>query len=193
MPKRSVKRYRFEAECERMSLSHGQERRLWNSPVKRAPAELGEWRRASDDIERFYAAPSAAMAAYHLGEFALAQEISRQALALASAFEDNWNYGNTLHFAHTVLGLLALRERDLPRAREELRKSGETPGSPQLGSFGPTMRLARELLKVGESAHVLQYFQQCRQFWKTGDKWLNIWEKKVARGEMPTFFMQSSR
>ena len=71
--------------------------------------------------------------------------------------------------------------------------SGDTPGSPQLNSFGPSMRLARELLRSGESEAVLAYFAQCRRFWKMGQTWLNIWERKVARGAIPTFFMQLHR
>jgi hypothetical protein len=132
------------------------------------------------------------MAAYHLGEFDLAREVAVQAIALAESFKDNWNYGNALHYAHTVLGLLAARSGDIELASAELLASGTVRGSPQLNSFGPSMRLARELLKVQRPEPVLQYFQLCRTFWKMGGKWLEIWEKKVKRGAVPLFVMQSS-
>ena len=133
------------------------------------------------------------MAAYHLGEFTLAREIAEGALSLAESFKDNWNYGNALHYGHTVLGLLALRSGDTAVASAELIASGEVPGSPQLGSFGPSMRLARELLKVGCKEPVVLYFHLCRAFWKMGDIWLDLWEKKVARGAIPLFIMQGSK
>jgi hypothetical protein len=188
MPKRTTKRYRYEAECERRPWTAAQTRRHRIFSIKRATTELEEWRQAVTDIERFYSGPRAAMGAYTLGEFSLARQLAHDTLLLADLYRDDWNYGNAIHFAHTVLGLLALRNGDTRLACEELEKSGETPGSPQLGSFGPTMRLAKELLNCRESPSVLRYFQQCRRFWKMGETWLSIWEKKVARGAMPVFF-----
>lgn len=193
MPKRVVRRYRFEAETERTPLTPALERRLLKIAVARASNELTEWRNATKEIDKFYAAPRAAMAAYTLAEYPLSRDLAIMSLEWAPSFQDNWNYGNAVHFAHTALGLLALGSGDNRAAVEELRLSGETPGSPQLNSFGPSMRLARDLLRAGESAAVLSYLQQCRRFWKMGDIWLGMWEKKVARGAMPTFFMQLYR
>lgn len=193
MPKRVVKPYDFEAACESDRLTPGQERRLWNLPAKRAPKDLETWRSAETDLDKFYAAPAAAMAAYHLGDLESAREIAQAAIALAAHHPDNWNFGNAMHFGHTVLGLLALRAGDPKLATSELIASGEVRGSPQLNSFGPSMRLARELLKAGERDGVLVYLGLCRKFWKMGQRWIDIWEKKVARGAVPTFLMQSSR
>jgi hypothetical protein len=193
MPRRVAKRYRFESEVERQPLTPALERRLLKVAVKRADAELREWHVAADDLTRFYAAPKAAMAAYTLGNHALASELANVALSLAPSFSDNWNYGNAIHFAHTALGLVALREGNVPAAVAKLQESGDTPGSPQLNSFGPSMRLARDLLCRGESAPVLVYFKQCGKFWSLGQRWLGIWEKKVRRGATPSFFMQLYR
>lgn len=193
MPKRVVKPYDFEAACESDPLTPGQERRLWNLPAKRAQRDIEAWQSAQTDLEKFYAAPTAAMAAYHLGDLDRAREIVQAAFALAAQYPDNWNSGNALHFGHTVLGLVALRSGDAKLATSELIASGEVRGSPQLNSFGPSMRLARELLKVGERDGVLVYFGLCRKFWKMGQRWIDIWEKKVTRGVVPKFLMQSSR
>ena len=193
MPKRVVKRYRFEAETERRPLTPALDRRLLKIATERAPKELQQWNEAVEEIDKFYAAPKAAMAAYTLSDHVLARDLANTALSLAPSYKDNWNYGNAVHFAHTVLGLLALSTGDVRGAAEQLRLSGDTPGSPQLNSFGPSMRLARDLLRSGESAAVLAYFEQCRLFWKMGQTWLGMWEKKVARGAMPTFFMQLYR
>jgi len=188
MPKRTVKPYRYEAATESMPLKPALERRLQKLALDQAPAEVAKWRTAVGETDRFYAASRASMAAYFLGEGDLAREVANEAIALAHTHRDDWNYGNAIHYGHAVLGLLALQDSQLERAISELRQSGETPGSPQLNSFGPTMHLARELLRRGESEAVLLYFQQCRRFWKMGTKWLSIWEKKVGRGATPVFF-----
>ena len=79
-----------------------------------------------------------------------AEAITRQ--MLASTPTTNWNYGNVVYDAHSVLGRIALRHGDRETARKELRAAGRTPGSPQLNSFGPQFTLARELLQHGEQA-----------------------------------------
>lgn len=178
---------------ERAPLSPALERRLRKGSLASAPSQLAAWYSATCEVERFLAAPSACHVAYMLGDRPLALQLAHQCLALATQFRDNWNHGNAIHFGHTVLGLLALDDGDRVQAVAELRASGATPGSPQLKSFGPTMHLARALLRCGEHQAVLEYFQQCRRFWVTGARWLDIWEKKVGRGAMPTFFMQLYR
>lgn len=191
MPRRTAKLYKLEVEFERNPLKPAEERRLLKAALKRAHEEVEEWRRALTNEERFYAAPHAAVAAFNLGEYELAEELARQSLALAESFQGNWNYGNALHYGHTVLGLLALRGGNLALAAEELQMSGQTPGSPQLGSFGPTMQLAKAILKVGAAEPVLAYLQQCQDFWHMGGDWLSVWERKVRRGVVPNFFMHS--
>jgi hypothetical protein len=194
MPKRVVKKFRYESVLEGRQLSPGRERKLWTVPVSRVEGDLARWSAAGgDELEQFYAAPNAVMAAYHSGDFNLSGEIAQAGLRLATQYPKNWNYGNTVHFCHTAQGLLALRQGDVPRAAAELLASVSLSGSPQLNSFGPSMRLARELLKHGERGSVLQFFAHCRTFWSMGARWLDIWEKKVQRGEIPTFAAQGAR
>lgn len=193
MPRRVVKPYRLEFEFERNPLKPAEERRLFKVALKGAHKEVEEWRRAQTDEERFYAAPRAAVAAFNFGEYELARELARQSLALAESFQGNWNYGNALHLGHTVLGLLALRSGNAALAAKELQMSGQTPGSPQLGSFGPTMQLAKAMLKTGAAEPVLAYFRQCHEFWRMGGDWLDVWERKVRRGGVPNFVMHSYR
>lgn len=65
--------------------------------------------------------------------------------------------------------------------------AGDTPGSPQLNSFGPNMTLARDLLQRGETAPVLAYFEQVRRFWKMGGGRLDAWSAAVEAGRIPDF------
>jgi len=181
----------FEAQSENEPLTPEQEAQLRDLAIERAPAALAQVDAAETDADRFCALPDAALAAIHLERYELAADLATRTLEMAPNFERNWNYGNAIHAAHTVRGLLALRAGDTKLAIQELINSGKTKGSPQLGSFGPTMELAKALLRKGESASVLEYLQQCRGFWKMGNAWLDIWEQKIRAGDIPNAFMHS--
>jgi hypothetical protein len=99
----------------------------------------------------------------------------------------NWNYGNAIHQANNVLGKLALQKGRIKQAGEYLLKAGQTPGSPQLNSFGPNMSLAKGMLEAGEKESVLQYFELCRKFWKMGGDRLDTWGAEVKGDKVPNF------
>lgn len=94
-------------------------------------------------------------------------------------------HGDLVHQAHTILGRIALVQGDVEQAKEHLLASGRTPGSPVLGSFGPTMVLALELLERDEFGVVGEYLELCSEFWK--DDNLDAWRATVANREMPDF------
>ncbi len=72
-------------------------------------------------------------------------------------------------------------------AKTQLHAAGETPGSPQLNSFGPNMSLCADLLKRGETEAVLDYFAQCGKFWRMGKDRLDTWTKEAKSGKEPEF------
>lgn len=181
----------YEEETEKEPFTPEMEAAMRQIAVDRAPGELAQLAGAEGDAEAFTHLPSAAAAAFHLGQFGEAKQFAERALALAPAFQDNWNYGNAIHLGHAVLGLLALNEQDSVAAIGELHASGKTPGSPQLNSFGPTMQLAKAFLKLGHVEPVLAYIEQCRVFWEMGGTWLDLWERKIREGHVPNFFQHS--
>lgn len=181
----------YEEETEKEPFSLEVEAAMLQIVLDRAPAELTQLANANGDKEQFTHLPSAAAAAFHLGRFFEAKQFAERALALAPTFQDNWNYGNAIHLGHTVLGLLALNNQDTLTAISELYASGQTPGSPQLNSFGPTMQLAKALLKVGQVEPVLAFIEDCRSFWEMGDAWLALWERRIHEGHVPNFFQHS--
>lgn len=193
MPKRLVKQISWEVESERLKVTPAMERRTAKLVIERSEKALAELAAITTEEQAFYAIPSAATAAYYLGRFSEAEQLANKSIAIAAGFTDNWNHSNALHAGHTVLGLLALRNGDVSRAVRELHASGDIKGSPQLGSFGPTMQLARELLRRGEAKGVVAYLHQCRVFWKSGGLYLSIWEKKIMRGVVPNFLMNLYR
>jgi hypothetical protein len=136
---------------------------------------------------RFLTLDSAAKRAVERRDYDRATLLARELLSLADAYGDDWNHGNALHHGHLVLGRVALAAGDVPTARAELLLAGQTPGSPQLDSFGPNMRLARDLLRAGEREVVLQYFALCRRFWKMGVQQLAQWTADAEQGRVPNF------
>ncbi|MEQ1765960.1 MAG: hypothetical protein ABL859_00905 [Methylotenera sp.] len=181
----------YEEETEKKPFTPEMEAAIWQFILNRAPGELAQLSEAKGDAETFTYLPSAAAAAFHLERFTEAKQFAEQALTMAPAFQENWNYGNAIHLGHTVLGLIALNNQDPMSAIRELLASGQTLGSPQLNSFGPTMQLAKALLKAGHIEPVVTYLNQCRNFWEMGGTWLDIWERKIREGHVPNFFQHN--
>lgn len=98
------------------------------------------------------------------GDLTLARQLAQEWLA-ADSDPTAWHYGNTIHNANQLLGLISVREGDLDSAKRYLLAAGNTPGSPQLDSFGPQMHLAQTLLSRGERDIVLEYLELVTRFW----------------------------
>ena len=96
--------------------------------------------------------------------------------------QPDWDYGDAVYTGNMVLGLVALRQDNVPQARLYLRESGKTPGSPVLDSFGPDFTLARELLAKGERDAVLEFVTLCRSFWKLGADRLDAMDAAIKNG-----------
>ena len=147
-----------------------------------ALADTEEQIRGVEGIERFYALPEMARAAFNTGDLAKASSYAIEALQIAKDNKDDWNYGNALMQGNTVLGLVALKQGNVVEARQYMLEAGRTPGSPQLGSFGPDFTLARELLARGERDAVLEFLTSCKGFWKMGVERLDVMITEVHNG-----------
>ncbi len=95
--------------------------------------------------------------------FQFADQLTRAADAMSP---DDWNYGNLIHHAHVIRGKAHLASGDLDLAATELRAASETPGSPQLDTFGPDFSLAWALLLAGRDDDVLHYLHGVARFWE---------------------------
>ncbi len=161
------------------------ERQLPRSPEQKL-ADLEQDSGGGDPLRRFYALNRLAKAALDC-DAAKAAAYAEELLAAAAEHPKDWNYGNALHDGHTVLGRLALRRGDTAAAREHMLASARTPGSPQLRSVGPTMRLAKDLLDKGEKDAVIEYLTLCGNFWTAGALNLSAWSQAVRDGRAPDF------
>ena len=129
--------------------------------------------------------------AFYAGELKKAENYAALALDRVDDFEDMqlWSVGNAEHHGHLVLGMLALLNDDRESAREHLLDAGRTRGSPQLNTFGPNMALAKSMIERGERQVVLDYFELCRRFWRSGVErgTLDEWSRIVENGGIPEF------
>ncbi len=163
-----------------------------------------ENKRWEDYYERLKALKEQAEAALQAGDTAAARHLAQE-LLIQNIDMTHWNYGNEVHDANQILGLVALQEDDTVAAAGYLLAAGRTPGSPQLASFGPTMTLAQALLSRGQSDVVLEYLDMVAQFWAvpkaTGILLIDLlfrsiafrnhqqirhWKAVIQAGEIPT-------
>jgi hypothetical protein len=134
----------------------------------------------------FYDLANLANAALDANELDAAESFAKELLQKFST--DAHGRGTAIFVGHNVLGRVALhRDKDPVRAQSELLLASSTPGSPTLGSFGPNMTLAKELLEQGERQTVLEFLTRCRTFWKMGSERLDAWTAMVKGGGMPAF------
>lgn len=137
--------------------------------------------------KRFYDLADLAKTAVDADELEKAQTYARELLRAAPNYPKDWNYGNAIYYGNFVIGRVALRQGNIPVARQYLLNASTTPGSPQLNSFGPNMTLAKELLEKQQADVVLQFFSACGNFWSRGRDRLTAWTVEVRRGSIPDF------
>ena len=179
----------------RLAESYEQERMLANSAdqkttlAQKALSIREHALQTADSEQRFYALGSLATDAIEAGETQKAQEYASELLQDSEKFRKNWDYGNAVHMGNIVLGRVALQRGDIALAGQYLLAAGQTPGSPQLDSFGPDMTLAKELLEKGQRDVVITYLESCAKFWKMGGDKLQMWIATIKGGGTPDFFL----
>ena len=128
-----------------------------------------------------------AKAAFAAGDLEKARKYATELLGPGMEGKGGGNAGDACFQGNTILGRIALREGKMDEAKKCLLASGQTKGSPVLGSFGPSMILAKELAEKGETDVVIQFFDLCRKFWPGGTDRLDKWTKDVKAGVPPDF------
>lgn len=156
-------------------------------PADRYAAALQDLQKAKNPDERFAYLNPAIKEAVNAGKDAEAMAFIEEQAGLLPQYKENWNYGNAVQDINQGLGRLALREGRAGDAETYLLKSAGHEGSPQLGSYGPNMRLAQELLEKGRKDAVLKYFELCAKFWKNDNGRLKWWAEEVRAGKRPDF------
>jgi tetratricopeptide (TPR) repeat protein len=127
--------------------------------------------------------------AFAAGNLEKARTYADELLGPGMKWSNGGNAGDALYHGNIILGRIALREGKIEEAKKHLLEASKTKGSPVLGSFGPNMSLAKELLEKGETNAVLQFFQECERFWPSygGENKTAKWANEVKEGKMPDF------
>jgi len=146
-----------------------------------------ELRSAKDAYSRWCALNGAAKESLNQSHDSDAKSFAEELERLAPEYKTDWNYGNAIQDFNIVLGRLALKSGNVDAAKERLIAAGNSPGSPQMDSFGPNMTLAKDLLVKGEKAVVVEYFKLCKKFWASHGGKLDIWTKDVEQDRVPDF------
>ena len=137
---------------------------------------------ATSDMERTSLQGNLAIAAFRSERY---DDARAHATSVLQSETGPFSKESETHTANIILGRLALVEDDVALAGYHLLEAGKVEGSAPLGSFGPNMSLAAELLERGEKEVVLEYFELCSKFWPS-DK-LADWTALVEGGRMPDF------
>ena len=125
--------------------------------------------------------------AYDRRDYRAVSRMASDYLEAAEHHRGSTNYGNAIHQANTLLGLVELQHDHVDRAAEYLLNSARTPGSRQLKAFGPSMLLAQQLLERNQRNIVLRYLDECRSLWMLSFGSLWKWRRQILQGRIPNF------
>ena len=165
---------------------------LKEAAVQYLAAHETQLRQTTDPYVRRRLLVYLAPAALSAGEAEKAAGYARELMALGDKLKSQpgfgpSNYGQSTHVGNLVLGRIALDAGDVVKAKEHLLAAGRVPGSPTLKSFGPDMRLAKELIEKGERDAAVEYFDLCAKFWENQRGILDQWKQVVRQGGVPNF------
>lgn len=142
---------------------------------------------ASGEEERFSILPVMSTTAICAKKYHSAKKYAEDLLKLSEKFPNSWNYGNAIHDANIVFGMISLSEGKVDEAKNFLIKAGQSPGSPQIKNFGPNLMLAKALLEAKEEKIVVEYFQLIKVIWTNNEGHLDRWTYTIKQGGMPDF------
>jgi len=174
------------SECLAMLYQHEMQSRRDESRPDWGAMAAAEWERAlllcTDDSRGCRMLCQASTCALEARDFEKARFLAQK---LVDGSYDSWAAEQTLHFGHQLLGRIALECGDVERAKAHLFESIATTGSGYLLAVGPRARLAKELLRRGETEVVLKYFRRCSELSVGRRDEFATWADQIERGQTP--------
>jgi hypothetical protein len=141
----------------------------------------------ADRYQRFILLPKTAKTAIRIKSYLDAERYANELLNLADEYKKDWNYGNAIHDANIVLGMVCIENNNIEKAKSYLLSAGKALASPQLKTFGPNMILADKFLDLGENDIVIEYLYLLKKIWVHDDGRLDSWIASVKGGGRPYF------
>lgn len=136
-------------------------------------------------------------AAYEIGADDEAKTLATELILDFGQRHDDYGYDDATHIGNIILGRVALRQKDVAKAKEHLLIAIRAPlrtADSWLGEID--MRLAKELLAAGEKETVIEYLRLCeglsnltteKKLFENQSKALKLWQQQIKQGKTPTF------
>lgn len=157
--------------------------------LNRSDKALPAWESALSKTkgrDRYRMLGDVADAAWVAEDLDKAERYATELLAEAVERPPDLFYGQAVHYANLLLGLVALQRDDVERAERYLLRAGKTPGSVLIViKGGPSMRLALALLQKGRKEAVIEYLKLCGKFWNKPQA--AAWIRDIEQGVTPNF------
>lgn len=138
-----------------------------------------------------------ASAAYEIGLDDEAKSLATELILDFGQSGDDFGYDDATHIGNIILGRVALRQKDVAKAKEYLLIAIRAPlrnTDSWLGEID--MKLAKELLAAGEKETVIEYLRLCeglsnltteKKLFENQSKALKLWQQQIKQGKTPTF------
>ena len=118
-----------------------------------------------------------------MGLFKKALEVTGNRANAQELTSDISKYNNHIHWANSILGLIALNDNNNEVALAHLKKSGNVRGNPRLNSYGPCMDLVKKLITIGYFDEAIEYITSCNNFWKKDE--FSSWVEALRAKKTP--------
>jgi hypothetical protein len=161
--------------------------------VKLSKEHYSRWRQSwlqsiSDPVERSYMALAEQLSdALRADDVATAESLAPEVLRQTDRLKSTVTsaaVGQNIYNAYDALGRGAFNRGDYDTAKRDLMLAASTPGGAVLSSFGPDLKLAKELLDKGETETVIQFLTACKSFWKNPA--IDQWVVEIKAGQRPS-------
>ncbi len=101
-------------------------------------------------------------------------------LSTAQKFKSDWNHGNAIFYGNLALAGVAIKHEDKKAATRLIKRASLSPGSPQLGSFGPFNNqlytsILTEIYNSGERRALIEFAKNCKHFITKNDPQVSKW------------------
>lgn len=126
----------------------------------------------------------ACLAAFFAKQFDQARSLTAEALDLAATFPLCVQDSDAAYSAHEVLGLFALTERNMDRARQELQLAALALKDRHVPT-GISLNLADALLLRSDNAAVRAFLSKVRRTWMFDHEQIYEWCRQIKRGDSP--------
>jgi hypothetical protein len=126
--------------------------------------------------------------AVELGDYARARSLAEKWLASGTAEPIAWKRSNSVHAAHTTLGLISIRQAgDHAEALEHLVASVAVKGSPHMTVGAVSLDLAADVVRGGNADAGLRFLGEAERLWTRFAERLPIVRSALTGGDPGPF------